>query len=250
MIHLYRKQFIVVKKKYIDQIKKDIGYVVKKDGEAPVIYRMNVTGNIYYSNTSGEINNDTKDLFNSCAVLFSAMTKAMRDKGKTLFDYEAWANMIGKSGFFVELQETSDDVVIKSNGVKINTQLVQSLLPSISPESSSMKIAKGVLNALGDEFKSDSLDQKTKLAHLLFICEEIMGAPTVVVKLYYASKETHTKMMSGSCGSTTSSEITTKQKSNTFMYIDPGKISKYAKDLNNENDEYNNLIKKLGDYVS
>lgn len=55
-----------------------------RDSEAPVSYRLNETGNIFYSSTETNLNDDARDLFDSVTVLFSAMTTAMGQKRKRL----------------------------------------------------------------------------------------------------------------------------------------------------------------------
>jgi hypothetical protein len=59
------------------------------DTEMNVKFRLNQTGNIFYSTTSELLQADTKKLFDSVTVLFVAVAQALKGKGKDLFDYDA-----------------------------------------------------------------------------------------------------------------------------------------------------------------
>ncbi|NNH42059.1 hypothetical protein HLI03_10345 [Rhizobium laguerreae] len=145
------------------------------DGEPEVEgvqFRLNQTGNIFYSMSGRELQGETKKLFDSVTVLFAAMTKALASKNKTIFDYDAWGKIIAKSGYFTEVQKFQKTLSLKSGSVTIDTQVIQQLIPGLT-SGSSLEIAKGVLNTLDGEFKKEAAVEKTKLAHILFICEEL-----------------------------------------------------------------------------
>jgi len=218
------------------------------DSEKEVQFRLNRTGNIFYSSTSAVLQDDTKDMFDSVTVLFAAMTKAISDKGKSLFDYNTWSQMISKTGYFVEVQKFEKNLEIKSNSVTIDTQVVQGLIPGLT-SGSSLEIAKSVLNALNGEFKISSTDESTKLGHLLFICEELFGAPSVTVRLFFASKKSHTKVTSSPCHKSTSMTFEQLQEANTFLFVSPPTIKKYASDYGDHPEEYSKLIEKLKGYI-
>lgn len=218
------------------------------DTEMGVQFRLNQTGNIFYSTTSSVLQEETKNLFDSVTVLFAAMTKALSDKSKDLFDYGAWSNIISKSGYFIEVQKYEKDLTIESNSLTIDTQIVQQLLPGLT-SGNSMDIAKSVLNALNGEYKSSTTDENTKLGHILFICEELFGAPSVTVRLFFASKQSHQKITSSPCHTTTSVTFTQLQEANTFLFVSPDTIAKYAGTYGKAPEEYQNLIKLLSSYI-
>lgn len=227
----------------------------KKDGdsEADVKFRLNATGNIFTSTTSGDgqVSDEAKALFKSVSVLFSAMTKAMRDANKDLFDYEAWASLIGKSGYFVEMQEFHQTLDIKSSDLTIDTQIVQQLLPGITG-GSSLSIAKSVLGAFSGKFSSSTTDEKSKLAHLLFINEEIMGSATVTVRLFFASKASHTTITQSPCHQRVTKSFQQEQAANTFLFVDPDTIAQYADKYDPEKvpESYKNLIDSLSKLIT
>jgi len=221
----------------------------KTDAEQPVYFRLNQTGNIFYSTTTQQITGATKDLFDSVTVLFSAMTSALAQKNKDLFDYDAWGSLIRKSGYFIEVQKFSKNLVIEDNSITIDTQIVQQLLPGLTT-GSSMDIAKSVLNALNGKYSLSTTTEDTKFAHLLFICEELFGAPSVTVRLFYATKKSHTTLTSSPCSKTSSTKLEQSQEADTFLFVDPQTIAKFAATYTKTNDDYQKLIKKLGDLVS
>lgn len=214
------------------------------DTEKDAMFRMNQTGNIFYVSTSPELTQKTKELFDSVTVLFAAMTAALHDANKSLFDYDAWCNLVGGSGFFVEVQKTRNMLTIKNTGVTVNTQIIQQLLPGLSG-GSAMEIAKGVLSAVNGEFQATERDENAKLGHILFICEELFGAPSVTVRLFFASKKSHSAITKSPCHKSVSTTFEQLQESNTFLFVSPDTIAKYAKMFTEQPEEYTNLIERL-----
>lgn len=220
-----------------------------KDSEMGVQFRLNQTGNIFYSTTSPELQGETKRLFDSVTVLFAAMTKALSEKGKDLFDYAAWSALISKTGYFVEVQKFENILTIENNSLTIDTQIVQQLLPGLT-SGSSMKIAQSVLSALNGAYKSEKTTESTKLGHLLFICEELFGAPSVTVRLFFASKSSHSKITSSPCHQTSSVTFDQLQEANTFLFVSPDTIAEFADLFGETPQAYKDLVAKLSGYLS
>lgn len=222
----------------------DLDSSLENGGEIPVNFIMNQTGNIYYASTSEIMQQKTKDLFDSVTVLFAAMTRALTLTNHTLFDFDAWNKMIGNTGYFVEVQKFRNILNIKSGSLTVDTQIVQSLLPGLT-SGNSMQIAKGVLSALNGEFSREGVEEKTKIAHILFICEELFGAPSVIVRLFYASKESHKMVTSSPCHKSVQVSYEQLQEASTFLFVDPDAISKFAKKFSEEPEDYTKLIEML-----
>lgn len=218
------------------------------DEEKGVQFRLNQTGNIFYSTTSPQLQDSTKKLFESVTVLFAAMTKALADKKKDLFDYGAWSSIISKSGYFVEVQKFEQTLVIEKNSLTINTQIVQQLLPGLAT-GNSLLIATSVLNAINGEYKSEKMTESTKLGHLLFICEELFGAPSVTVRLFFATKESHKTITESPCHKSSSTTFEQLQQANTFLFVSPDAIAEFAGKFADVPDAYNELIAKLSGYI-
>lgn len=218
------------------------------DEETGVKFRLNQTGNIFYSTTSDVLQEDTKKLFDSVTVLFAAMTKALADKGKSLFDYDAWSSMIGKSGYFVEVQKFERNLVIEKNSLTIDTQIVQQLIPGLV-SGNSLLIATSVLNAINGEYKSEKMTDSSKLGHLLFICEELFGSPSITVRLFFATKSSHTAITASPCHKTASTKIEQTQQANTFLFVSPETIAKFAGQFSETPDAFTDLITRLSGYI-
>lgn len=218
------------------------------DDEEPVRFRMNQTGNIFYATTSEELKEKTKALFDSVTVLFAAMTKALADKNKDLFDYDAWSAVIGRSGYFVEVQKFEKRLNIDSGSLTIDTQIIQQLIPGLKA-GSSMEIAKGVLGALNGKFSAESTTDESKIGHLLFICEELFGAPSVTVRLFFASKKSHTTITSSPCHKSATTKFEQVQQANTFLFVDPDTIASFAGKFAKNNEEYKRLVEQLSGYI-
>ncbi|EOZ1526074.1 hypothetical protein [Enterobacter hormaechei] len=219
------------------------------DIEKDAHFRMNQTGNIFYVSTTPELTERTKKLFDSVTVLFAAMTAALNACEKSLFDYEAWRSVIGKSGYFVEVQKTRNMMTIKNSGVTVNTQIVQQLLPGLT-SGNAMEIAKGVLSAVNGEFQASERAEDAKIGHLLFICEELFGAPSVTVRLFFASKKSHSTVTSSPCHKSVSTTFEQLQEANTFLFVSPESIAEYAKRFTDQPEEFINLIERFKDMIN
>lgn len=218
------------------------------DTELDVYFRLNQTGNIFYSTSEREVRGDAKDLFDSVVVLFAAMTKAMAAKNKDLFDYEAWKTLIANSGYFVEVSQYQADLTIENSALTIDTQIIQQLLPGIT-SGNSMQIAKGVLNAINGKYSAATVKEDTKFGHVLFICEELCGAASVTVKLYYASKASHKAFTASPCHTTSKSTFVHNQQASVFLFVSPDTIAKFAGKFSSNPTGYKELVGKLSEYI-
>lgn len=220
----------------------------EQDSEKPVQFRLNQTGNIFYSTSSPELNEKTRNLFDSVTVLFSAMTVAMSRNNKDLSNYEGWGKVIRGSGFFVEVQKFRKTFSIEKSDASISTQLLGQLLPGLIA-GPSMETAKGVLGALSGDFSKSTTTEETELAHLLFICEELLGAPSITVRLFHASKKSHQTIIETPCHKSSTMTFDMTQDADTFLFVSPDTIAEFAKKFVEHPAEYEKLIKKLSDLV-
>ncbi|ENY0881415.1 Zygote formation protein zyg1 [Enterobacter hormaechei] len=177
------------------------------------------------------------------------MTAGLNACEKSLFDYDTWRSVIGKSGFFVEVQKTRNMMTIKNSGVTVNTQIVQQLLPGLT-SGSAMEIAKGVLSAVNGEFQASERAEEAKIGHLLFICEELFGAPSVTVRLFFASKKSHSTFTNSPCHKSVSTTFEQLQEANTYLFVSPESIAEYAKRFTEQPEEYLNLIERFKEMIN
>ncbi len=218
------------------------------DTEMIVKFRLNQTGNIFYSTTSDLLQAETKKLFDSVTVLFVAMAQALKGKGKDLFDYDSWSNVIIKSGYFIEVSKYRKTLSIENNSIALNTQIIGQLLPGLTT-GNSLEIAKGVLSAINGEYSSSRMDAGTKLGHILFICEELFGAPSITVRLFYLTKQSHEKITSSPCHRSVSESFEQLQEGNTFLFVSPDTIAEFGDKFGETSEALKNLIKKLSDLI-
>lgn len=222
------------------------------DGELRVNYRLNATGNIWYSTTSKaeSLSDETKALFNSVSVLLAAMTKAMAQANKSLFDFDDWSKLIRKSGYFIESGKVQKHISIEATTVTVDTQILSQLLPGIDKAPSAMQIGKDILSALNGEYGGMQKKDDAKMAHLLFICEEILGEASVSIRLFFADSKQMELMTKSPCHKSSTESYEQEQRIDTFLFVSPEQISKYAKDFENDDPAYVALIQKLTDSLA
>jgi hypothetical protein len=217
------------------------------DDELQVHFRLNATGNVWYATTTKAdlLEEETKELFNSVLVLYAAMTKVMAGANKSLFDFDEWSKMIRTSGFFIEVGKVQKIMSIGSATVSIDTQILSQLLQGIAKAPSALEIGKEILSALKGEYSGKAKKEEAKIGHLLFICEEIMGASSVSVRLFFADSKQMELMTKSPCHKSESQSYEQEQRIDTFRFVSPEQISKYAKKFKDNDPDYMALVKKL-----
>lgn len=222
------------------------------DDELKVHFRLNATGNVWYATTTkaDSLNESTRDLFDSVQVLFAAMTKAMAEANKNLFDFDDWSKLIRKSGFFIEAGKIQKTISIKATTVTVDTQVLQQLLPGVQKAPSAMAIGKDILSAINGEYGGRQQKATAKMAHLLFICEEIMGASSVSVRLFYADSKQMELMTKSPCHKSSTTSYEQDQRIDTFRFVSPEQIARYAKKFKDEDQDYLDLVKRLKDALA
>ena len=229
--------------------------VEAEPGEVQKYFTLNQTGNIMVSSTvenEKDVSDDVKQVFRKAIVFFGAWTAALAKAGKTLYDYEAITQMIEKSGFFVQVHGEDRSFVSESGSITLDTQIVSSVLGGFASMggTTALSIAQTVLGSLGSKLKlSGSSTQDTnKIAHLLFVCENLMGMPILNVLLFNTSAS-QTKTVTGSnCHSSVAQGLTMTYHQDAFMFVDPDYIDKFTSAFQT-NPEYDALIQKLAGYI-
>lgn len=202
-------------------------------------YRLNQSGNILYIvQSSTDISEKTKKTFQGINILVNSLIRAISNSNRSIFDYEAWEMVLNKSGYFSKTQKRQDLIQIKKNETPIDMQIINQLFPSFA--GNSLHIAKSIVSSMGSEINSNQ--QNTIAGHCLFICEELFDEPTVLVRLFSATKESHKKILENQiCQKTAKNEFELLQQSQTFLfsYSEPEtvKIGSSVGDKVNKNDE-------------
>ena len=220
------------------------------DEELGTYYRFDKTGNILVSTTGSDANvgTDLKIVFQKLMVFLAAWTKALKRKGLDLFDYDALNDMISSSGFFIKLHKEERTISQVKSNVTLDSEIILSALGAvINPEAATFAIAKKILSGLGDKIKASlqTNSKSDKIAHLLFVCEDLLGMAVVNVSLFYIEKDQWEAATSSNCHEQVSSAVNFKYNQETYMFVDPDFMRNNADSLNEGNKDYEELVDKL-----
>jgi len=225
-------------------------------GEIQKYYTLNQTGNIMVSSTVSnekDLSDDVKALFQKTIVFFGAWAAALEQKKKSLYDYEAIATMINKSGFFVRVHEEDRTFESGSTSLTLDTAILGSVLSGVASMggTTALSIAQTVIGSMGSQLKlaASSKQETKKIAHLLFVCENLMGMPILNVLLFNTSAKQSETVTSSNCHKTVSTKVSMAYHQDTFMFVDPTYIDKFSTAFQS-NPDYDALIKRLADYLS
>lgn len=219
-------------------------------GEIAKYYTFDEKGHILFASTSdGEVGDDVKKVFTKVVCFFAAMTAALARKEKTLFDYEAVNSIIANSGWFVALGKENRSFNSESTSASLNTTIIQNVLGS-NISGGGMKIAQNILASLGGQITAsfEKSDTKKEIAHVLFICESIMGIPMVSISLYHTNMEQHSWVTKTNCSTVSRSTISFKYDSDDYMFVDPEFINKFTPEFQ-RSEAYDKLIDNLADSI-
>lgn len=219
----------------------------------------NETGNIMMSTT--DLTNDTieqsvKDVFAEVSVFFGAMTKAMDQKGKSLFDYSALDSIISNSGCFVKV--TTENVAYSSStwGASFSTEFVESLL-GIATGTAELPFAQAMLQSIGQAgknvtvsgSKSSSADQ---MGNIIFVCEYLLGMPVIsAVVAYMKTSDVKSTFQLGPCVKEQTKTVTFNFVKDTYMFVTPAFIKQYSGDLiaGMDDPQFEELTKKMTTFI-
>jgi hypothetical protein len=229
--------------------------------QATKYYVFNETGNIMMAstdNTGASIQQSVRDVFAEVAVFFAAMTKAITTtinpatpgQPYSIYNYTALGTVIGSSGLFIHV--TEEDVVYNSTswGVQFSKELIEALLGLATGEGE-MSFASAMIASIGKEglkISGQSSHTDSKVANIVFVCEYLLGMPVVSALVVYADVTQNKQSLSvGPCFQESSVTTTWQLHKDTYMFVTPSFIKKYAGDLESvETDpDFNNLVNYL-----
>ena len=211
--------------------------VPKENTAIPKYYTFNETGNIMIATTfkdSGAINSAAMDMFEEVAVFFAAMTKAMQDKKKDLYDYDALHAIVTHSGMFIDVDQEDYTYKQISTSMSFNTQFISAVLGIAATDGAAIVFAQKLLQTLGKQVDISVRAGKSedKVGHLLFVCEYLMGLPLVSAQLFEIDTKTaHAAFKAGPCASGKSYNQAIKFNKATYMFVLPKFLRQYSADL-------------------
>ena len=211
--------------------------------QATKYYIFNETGNIMMSSTdldSSKIQKSVRNVFAEVSVFFAAMTKAISTSKQPngqpyqLYDYAVLEKVIDGSGLFVHV--TEEDVVYTSEsfGMQFSKDLIESLL-GLATGAGELSFASAMISSMGSsalKISQQSSSENSKVANIVFVCEYLLGMPVVSALVVYADLSKNSQSFSiGPCFSESSTSTTWTLHKDTYMFVTPKFIKKYAGDL-------------------
>ena len=110
-----------------------------------------------------------------------------------------------------------------------------------------LNIAKNVVSNVGSKITLSKSDQSgsKKIGHMMFICQNLIGAPMVSLSYFYSSFAESMSKINTPCVSTSSTTVDFAFHQEDFMFISPAAIAKYSPELTADRAAYDKLIASL-----
>jgi len=235
-------------------------------------YAINQTGNILVSSTvlqETELREEVVTEFQKTSVLFDAIATAIaltekenptyKDaSGKNvklgLFHYDYISNLMNKSKFFVLVEEEVREYQKKDTSVTLDLDMISQLVGDFALEGGVSVVMQRVLSSMGGKAGKIKLGgtktrQQVKLGHILFVVEDIMGMPLVSIQVMSASLDDIDTVVGFGCGSYEKHDKTIDVLRETFMFIDPEWIQKFATGFVKHTRDYDILVNEIKDSI-
>ena len=233
--------------------------------QATKYYVFNETGNIMMATTddsSSQIQQSVRDVFNEVSVFFAAMTKAISTtinpstkKAYSIYNYDALSKIISGSGLFIHVTEEDINYTSEKIGADFSKELIEGLL-GLATGVGELSFAEAMIQSMGSaglNISQQSSSETSSVANIVFVCEYLMGMPIVsALVVYLNTKEQQQSLSVGPCFKESSQTMTWKMHKDTYMFVTPTFIKKYSGDLMSgvTDPVYNEFIEYLSDLVS
>jgi len=226
---------------------------------ADKVYTFNQTGNIMFSQTVDVFDQGGKPvpkmrpmspeavkLFQEVQVFFAALTAtldqcqiqtdphdASKVRSLTLYDYDAVHHIIASSGLFAQTSQCDMTYDDKYTGVSLSSDLLASLV-GLGTGPGFEAVANQLMSALVGhsktvELSSSKTETHSKLSQIIFLCEELLGVPSVTVMLISIEKDEFVRnVRAGACAHYEEKEVKIKMHKEMFMWVDPASIEMYS----------------------
>lgn len=217
---------------------------------------VNATGNLFIATTLSspdtpeDISEEAKKAFGQVSVFFAALTKAMSESGKSLYDYDALNNLIKGSGLFVNMVKSTVQFESKSWGVTFSNQLIQTFLGLSGNLAAIAQSLRSLIASVGSEgikVAKSSSSSEAKVGTIIFVCEYLMGAVSITPLVFSIDAKKYEKELSaGPCFKASSNSKSLDIDKEVHLFVPPEFIE-HASKLNEamSDPEFNNLVESM-----
>lgn len=230
------------------------------DTQAPIQFRMDVLGHVLVATTTDQPPASiaaAADMFQECSVLLAAVTVALGKKGKTLFDYAAVRPILMGCGDFVSMGISDRSFHSDDKSLTLDMAVIADVMASfIGIETTAAlgtitNIAKTVVSNVGQQltFSKSDTDSTKKIGHLMFVCQNLMGAPMVSLSYFYSSYAESMSKITTPCATTSATTIDFTFHQEDYMFVSPAAIKKYSPGFAEDQAEFDKLIDKLASLI-
>ncbi len=217
---------------------------------------VNATGNLFIATTLSspdtpeDISEEAKEAFGQVSVFFAALTKAMSESGKSLYDYEALNGLIKGSGLFINITKSTIQFESKSWGVTFSNQLIQTLLGlsgNLAAIAQSLRSLIASVGSEGIEVAKKGSKSRKQIGTIIFVCEYLMGAISITPLVFSIDANLAEKSLKlGPCFKQDSKKKTFYIEKEVHLFVPP-KFIDHASKLNEamSDPEFNNLVESM-----
>lgn len=209
-------------------------------------YVFNETGNVLISSTingSQPLEAPAQKVFAEVCVFYAGMARSIatqvNPKSSTgerysLFDYDAIEAIVDGSGLFVKVTEEDVKYTSESVGANFSKELIEALL-GLATGTGELEFASAMVSSIGNHglnISQSSNSNESKVGNIIFVCENLLGVPTVSAIVAYIDVVKHVQELQlGPCFKEQSTTTTWKMHKDTYLFVPPSYISAYAGDL-------------------
>lgn len=217
---------------------------------------VNATGNLFVATTLSSpdtpqnLSAEAEEAFGQVSVFFAALTKAMSDSDKSLFDYDALNKLIKGSGLFVNMTTSKMRFESSSWGVTFTNQLIQALFGlggGLAAVSESLRSLISSVGKEGMKLKGSSEKKNTRVGTIVFVCEYLMGAVSITPIVFSIdAKDSENSLEAGPCFKAATKKSVFKIDKEVHLFVPP-KFVQHAAELNEamSDPEFNNLVESM-----
>lgn len=223
-------------------------------------FAVNATGNLFVASTLNAggtgtggntgLTEEAQKAFSQVSVFFAAMTKAMNESGKNLYDFDALNNLIQQSGLFVNMTKSDVQYNSTSFGLTFGSQLIQALLGLSGDLSSIANALTSLISEVGKQgisISADSTSKTSKVGTIVFVCEYLLGAVSITpIAIYADVKSNKANFSAGPCFKTSRTKTSWNLSKEVYLFVPPEFMSQ-AVTMNQamSNPDFEKMVQKM-----